>query len=311
MRAPTSADLQSGRIIVRASLANLLICRQIPGCSWDRTRKAWSYPGTEITARIVRAKIRPLLASEQFDSAFPVGGPVIKTEPTSAAVVGRDRPCASGGNRDRFAGRACSRGPGGTRRPAYQFASISSPPACAASCWPWAWAPARRLVACMCVLGLRARRVLIACPLRVVPVWITQFERHVGIHVVWPRSTRTPARSAKKQELAEEKMRLAQARGVPFVAVINYDCAWRDPFASWAEKDQWDLVIADEAHRIKAPGGKASPVLQAAAPALRLPGRAHRHADAARPDGHLRRVPVPGHHDLRAVVQRRSGKRTP
>src|SRR5579885_2432374 len=37
----------------------------------------------------------------------------------------------------------------------------------------------KSLVACMLILGLAARRVLIACPLRVVPVWISQFERHV------------------------------------------------------------------------------------------------------------------------------------
>ena len=38
----------------------------------------------------------------------------------------------------------------------------------------------KSLVACMLVLHLKARRVLICCPLRVVPVWVTQFERHVG-----------------------------------------------------------------------------------------------------------------------------------
>jgi SNF2 family DNA or RNA helicase len=33
---------------------------------------------------------------------------------------------------------------------------------------------------------------------------------------------------------------------------------WRSPFADWAEAQQWDLIIADESHRLKAPGGKAS-----------------------------------------------------
>ena len=37
----------------------------------------------------------------------------------------------------------------------------------------------KSLVACMLVLALAAKRVLIVCPLRVVPVWATQFERHV------------------------------------------------------------------------------------------------------------------------------------
>ncbi len=65
----------------------------------------------------------------------------------------------------------------------------------------------------------------------------------------------------KKMDFAAEKMRLAEARGMPFIAVINYDSAWRDPFAEWAEKQRWDLVIADEIHRIKAPARQGLDVL--------------------------------------------------
>jgi SNF2 family DNA or RNA helicase len=116
----------------------------------------------------------------------------------------------------------------------------------------------KSLVACLLLLGLAAKRVLISCPLRVVPVWLTQFERHVAINMVVVALDEDIGSVVKKMELAQEKLRLAEARGVPFVAVINYDSAWREPFAEWAEKQRWDLVIADEAHRIKAPGGKAS-----------------------------------------------------
>jgi SNF2 family DNA or RNA helicase len=63
---------------------------------------------------------------------------------------------------------------------------------------------------------------------------------------------------ANKKKLAEEKLKLAETTGRPFVVIINYDSVWRAPFAEWAEKQQWDLIIADESHRLKAPGGKAS-----------------------------------------------------
>ena len=53
-------------------------------------------------------------------------------------------------------------------------------------------------------------------------------------------------------------MKLAEVTGRPLVIIINYDSLWRSPFADWAEKQQWDLIIADESHRLKAPGGKAS-----------------------------------------------------
>ena len=116
----------------------------------------------------------------------------------------------------------------------------------------------KSLTAVMLVFGLGAKRVLIACPLRVVPVWVYQFEQHTNGEVIVVALDDDVRSVAKKQAYAHEKMQLAKARGVPFVAVINYDSAWRDPFAEWAEKIHWDLVIADESHRIKAPGGKAS-----------------------------------------------------
>jgi SNF2 family DNA or RNA helicase len=109
----------------------------------------------------------------------------------------------------------------------------------------------------MLLLKLAAKRTLVVCPLRVVPVWVTQIERHVGIPVTIV-ALDDYSSVAKKHEEAVAKMKLAQVLGQPFIVIVNYDSAWRDPFASWAEKIRWDVVIADEAHRIKTPSGKAS-----------------------------------------------------
>jgi len=104
----------------------------------------------------------------------------------------------------------------------------------------------------------RFQLILILCPLRVVQVWRPQFEMHSTLpFLVVPLDDSLANVRAKRGE-AERRIKLAQARGVPVVIVINYDSAWRPPFAEWALQQKWDLVVADEIHRCKAPGGKAS-----------------------------------------------------
>jgi SNF2 family DNA or RNA helicase len=116
----------------------------------------------------------------------------------------------------------------------------------------------KTLVAIMLLTWLKAQRVMIVPPKRVIQVWVAELEQRLGIPVVVVALDDEIGSVAKKRERAEEKLKLAEARGVPFIAIINYESVWREPFASWAEKQTWDLVIADECHRIKAPGGKAS-----------------------------------------------------
>ncbi len=102
------------------------------------------------------------------------------------------------------------------------------------------------------------QRILILCPLRVVQVWRPQFQLHSTVPFMVVALDDSFASVRKKRDEAERQIQLAKARGVPAVVVINYDSAWRTPFAEWALKQKWDLVVADEIHRCKAPGGKAS-----------------------------------------------------
>jgi SNF2 family DNA or RNA helicase len=100
--------------------------------------------------------------------------------------------------------------------------------------------------------------ILILCPLRVVQVWKPQFEMHSTVPFLVIALDDSFSSVKAKRDEAQRKINLAKVRGVPVVVVINYDSAWRTPFAEWALKQKWDLVVADEIHRCKAPGGKAS-----------------------------------------------------
>ncbi len=97
------------------------------------------------------------------------------------------------------------------------------------------------------------RRVLILCPLSVVAgVWPGELTKHSRA----PWTVLPLAHGSVKDKQAQAEMALASAERV--AVVINYESAWREPFGSWAKKQKWDLVVMDESHRCKSPGGVAS-----------------------------------------------------
>lgn len=241
--AASSAEVVGGRIVLHAPFAHLVLCKRIPGAGWDAARRAWVYPATLRHAQLIRASIPRLEANGDFDALLSSQAPVAPVKPPEPEPVVA---LPSG----------LSTKPWRHQVAAYDFCRKHFD--AGRSGILLAMGTGKSLVACMLTLGLDARRVIIACPLRVVPVWMSQFERHVNAPVVILALDEDVGSVAEKRILAEEKMQLAEARGVPFICVVNYDSAWRDPFAGWAEKQSWDLVIADEAHRLKAPGGKAS-----------------------------------------------------
>ena len=261
----TSAEVESGRIVLRPSIADLLVCGRIPGGVWDRVRRAWSFPAREDVAVAIRAKVRNLNATEQFDALLrpestivPSFGASVEGMPAARAVADDRGLLATPSELEIGIPAGLVTSPWRHQRRAFQFCLDRFGAGVRAILLAMGMGTGKTLVAIMLLLFLRARRVMIASPLRVVPVWVTQIERHLSIEVVTVSLDEDAGTVENKRELAEDKMRLAHARGVPFICIVNYDSAWRDPFAAWAEKVQWDLVIADEAHRIKAPGGKAS-----------------------------------------------------
>ncbi len=98
---------------------------------------------------------------------------------------------------------------------------------------------------------------LIVCPLSVVGVWPKQFKVHAGkeVEVV---TLNGKLSVAQKRDRAHRAIEEARVNGRNLVLVINYESAWREPFAEWALGVKWGTVLLDESHKVKAPGGQAS-----------------------------------------------------
>jgi len=105
-------------------------------------------------------------------------------------------------------------------------------------------------------------RVLILCPMSVTEVWPKEFEKHA---VKEYNLTVLNKGSVKKRAEQAEKTLSRATENNPAIIVINYESAWREPLGASKKGSkglflnvEWDLVIADEIHKIKAPGGKCS-----------------------------------------------------
>jgi SNF2 family DNA or RNA helicase len=97
---------------------------------------------------------------------------------------------------------------------------------------------------------------LIVCPKAVQAGWLKQFNLHtdkVGLMV-----SQLEGSTAKKALRCERLMQLSKATKRQLVILCNYDTVYRKDMANLLLKNKWDLVIADESHRLKSPGGKTS-----------------------------------------------------
>lgn len=92
--------------------------------------------------------------------------------------------------------------------------------------------------------------ILVLCPKSVVPVWGVQLQKHADYeyHLVELCKGSTAKRAASIRVLKDR----------PSFVVVNYEAAWRGDLREVILSHTWECVILDEAHRCKAPGGKAS-----------------------------------------------------
>lgn len=112
--------------------------------------------------------------------------------------------------------------------------------------------------------------VLIICPNKVIPVWPGQFKIHSHKKFNVLPIVKKFGNSSKKANVIHEHIQRCKQTGERCVIVINYESFWREPIGPIYNdagrisglgvllSQQWNIIIADEAHRIKSPSGKAS-----------------------------------------------------
>lgn len=236
-------------LLVSARFEHLERCKSVPGGRWDKERKAWRYSATPATIDSIRHAFRGVLVdvdegvralARQADAIR--GAAVHKTADALPDVP------------------VTAKSAWLHQRRAYHFAEKLPSVMLAMK-----MGTGKSKVVVDLVVNLNERRVLVVCPNSVVGVWPKEFAKHAGRPVHVQALIRRAEDGhiidvsvAEKVEIAKRAITRAEAMGAPIVIVVNYETAWREPFAAWALSQQWDRVIFDEIHRIKAPGGKAS-----------------------------------------------------
>jgi SNF2 family DNA or RNA helicase len=121
------------------------------------------------------------------------------------------------------------------------------------------------------IKAVKAMKTLIICPKQVIPTWASQFKEHSPDEF----NLIVPVKGTVKKKAEEVKKKLENKRNTqPHVVVINYETVWRPGLGhtykqisrnkkiitdkGLLRKIAWDLVVVDEAQKIKAAGSSVS-----------------------------------------------------
>lgn len=105
-------------------------------------------------------------------------------------------------------------------------------------------------------INWESNKILIVCPKAVLKVWPYQFEIHAAPGLK-PLILSLDGNLTIKEK-AKHVEWFFQNYSESKVVIVNYDIIHREPLRGVLLKAGFDLVIADESHKFKAPGGKIS-----------------------------------------------------
>ena len=105
-----------------------------------------------------------------------------------------------------------------------------------------------------------ARSVLVVCPSGLVAQWREELERKFGLatHLVGSAEARDPAMISAPAVAAAPPLAAPAVAAAPPVSIVSLALARRSPTRDRLVGHAWDLVVVDEAHRVKNPSTASS-----------------------------------------------------
>lgn len=227
------------------------LAKDIPGHKWISKKKAWSFPATAATACNIINKFMSFERDEEFTKlenlflARKLAHQYLDSRHMKWIKNPLREPPISIGDTWHH------------QLQAYYFIaslwggiSNSSPRGGALLAYDMGTGKSR--VAIQLIENFKLEKVLILCPKSVMEVWPDEFEKH-GTDLGFISSSSSGSVKYRSSILAD----IITSR-FQFVAIVNYDAAWRGDMKKVILDTKWDLVILDEAHRIKSHASKIS-----------------------------------------------------
>ena len=247
--------VESARIYIKAPFLLKDNLKGLPGSRWDPAAKNWTLPATPTAAmelvRMANNRSVTLFPDESFEG--------LVTQALELKEIQKLR------DHDSLPDVPVTRFPAWNhQRQAFWFAEPQP-----AVMLNMDMATGKTKVVIDLILNRGHKRVLVVGPTHVIAdTWPREIAKHTpeGREIRFAQLARGVTRNgnpkqipvSSKKKMAEALLRYAGPCGDPALVLINYESVWRDPFAKWALSQRWDLVVLDEIHKVKSPGGKAS-----------------------------------------------------